>query len=128
MKGGAAVDATCLSKAEAKFQKAFDKAACPVAGAGVQTLADACVSQLLLDVPGSDKCAATSLKAIANAGGGLLNCTAQGLKKPEKVAACLAKVDTKLSTKLTKAGGCASVTTVRFHLGVCVASLQPEPR
>ena len=128
VKGGAAVDAACLSKAEDKIQKAFDKAACPVSGTGVEALVDACVSQLLLDVSGSDKCAATSLKAIANAGGALLNCTVQGLKKPDRVSACLAKVDATLSAKLAKAGGCANVATVRSHLGVCVASLQPEPR
>jgi hypothetical protein len=128
VKGGDAVDAACLSKAESKFQKAFGKADCPVPGAGVEALADACVAELLLDVPGSDKCAATSLKAIANAAGALLNCTAQGVKKPDKVAACLAKVDAKLSAKLSKAGGCAGATTVHSHLGVCLASLQPEPR
>ena len=57
----------------------------------------------------------------------LLNCTAQALKKPEKLMACLAKVDTKLSDKLIKAGGCVSATTVRPHLGACLASLQTAP-
>src|SRR6185295_3828674 len=66
VKGGDAVDAACLAKAEDKFQKAFGKADCPVSGAGVETLVDTCVAQLLADVPGTDKCAAKSLKAIAN--------------------------------------------------------------
>jgi hypothetical protein len=128
VKAGQAVDPDCLTKADQKFVKAFGKTDCPGTGAGVEVLADTCVAQLLLDVPGTDKCAATSLKAIGKAGGAILGCSAQGLKKPDKVTACLDKVGAKLTTKLAKAGGCTSVATVRAHLAVCLASIQPEPR
>jgi cysteine-rich repeat protein len=122
-----AVDPNCLTKAETAFNSAFAKGRCPGTPGPFEALADACVTQLLSDVPGNGKCPSSSTKAIGSGAGGMLTCSSKDIKKPGTAPACQTKAAAKLAGKLAKAGVCAA-PDVLPDLSTCVQTIEAVVR
>ena len=121
------VDSACLAKATAKADARINRAGtgdCAGTAVAIDAEIDSCVGVFVADVPGDGKCPSSSAKAVGKAGGGLLKCESNEVKRPGTFAECDTKRDATLDDALVAAGSCASFDVVHLHVHACDAGVK----
>jgi cysteine-rich repeat protein len=125
---GQPVAIACLADADDTFAASFTRAGvkAPCAGtiAEVEALVDACIADVVTQLPGIGKCPRGKLKAGSGLLDGRMRCAAKEAAKPGRFGACAAKADAKMAKTFGKAGGCpGAVDTVAGIIDDCTAGL-----
>jgi hypothetical protein len=118
------VDPACLLRAETRFTAAFPTTSdCLGDTSAVEASVDTCVSTLTGDVPGTGRCPGAKLRAVGKASRSQLRCLATDALRPGTLVACRDKAASHLAVGLTKAGSCATASSIQADLDSCQAQI-----